>query len=315
LYIVIEFYDINNNYIPVLVEETKTFDGGNLQTIRKQLRLVASSTGFQFDSGSNPVPPTIITIEEQKTLLTGSVHYTSQSFDFFGNDLSASGAYTSSGAQFPGLLNGIGTSNVFMTVSNFTGSRSDINVQLVKLTGECEGFTDTINIYKILDGFGGVNHIIRPYRGTQIRNSSTASLEIQAVRIDGINDIILSKQALKNYSDIQLHILSRSKNYEINPNLEPDKFVNLSYVTASGMFYGLTTGSLGSKQIDYNAVFDRDSIDFRRTIFLIPSSSNAGKFAYEVSSSVLASIILEDLQDGLDSGVVIYNADIIHNKS
>jgi hypothetical protein len=304
-----EFYDINNNYIPVLVEETKTFDGGNLQTIRKQLRLVASSTGFQFDSGSNPVPPTIITIEEQKTLLTGSVHYTSQSFDFFGNDLSASGAYTSSGAQFPGLLNGIGTSNVFMTVSNFTGSRSDINVQLVKLTGECEGFTDTINIYKILDGFGGVNHIIRPYRGTQIRNSSTASLEIQAVRIDGINDIILSKQALKNYSDIQLHILSRSKNYEINPNLEPDKFVNLSYVTASGMFYGLTTGSLGSKQIDYNAVFDRDSIDFRRTIFLIPSSSNAGKFAYEVSSSVLASIILEDLQDGLDSGVVIYNAD------
>jgi hypothetical protein len=304
-----EFYDINNNYIPVLVEETKTFDGGNLQTIRKQLRLIASSAGFQFDSGSNPVPPTIITIEEEKTLLTGSVHYTSASFDFFGNDLSASGAYTGSGAQFPGLLNGIGTDNVLMTVNNFTGSRTDINVQLVKLTGECEGFTDTINIYKILDGFGGVNHIIRPYRGTQIRNSSTASLEIQAVRIDGINDIILSKQALKNYSDIQLHILSRSKNYEINPNLEPDKFVNLSYVTASGMFYGLTTGSLGSKQIDYNAVFDRDSIDFRRTIFLIPSSSNAGKFAYEVSSSVLASIILEDLQDGLDSGVVIYNAD------
>ena len=85
-----EFYDINNNYIPILVEETKTFDGGNLQTIRKQLRLVASSTGFQFDSGSNPVPPTIITIEEQKTLLTGSVHYTSQSFDFFGNSLSSS---------------------------------------------------------------------------------------------------------------------------------------------------------------------------------------------------------------------------------
>ena len=314
-----EFYDINNNYIPVLVEETKTFDGGNLQTIRKQLRLVASSTGFQFDSGSNPVPPTIITIEEQKTLLTGSVHYTSQSFDFFGNSLSSS-QYTASvyagpdplysgSGQYPGLLQGIGTNNVYMRVQDFTGSRSDINVQLVKLTGECEGFTDTINIYKILDGFGGVNHIIRPYRGTQIRNSSTASLEIQAVRIDGINDIILSKQALKNYSDIQLHIISRSKNYELNPNLEPDKFVNLSYVTASGMFYGLTTGSLGSRQINYNAVFDRNSIDFRRIIYLMPSSSNAGKFAYEVSSSVLASIILEDLQDGLDSGVVTYNAD------
>jgi len=314
-----EFYDINNNYVPVLVEESKTFDGGNLQTIRKQLRLIASSAGFQFDSGSNPVPPTIITIEEEKTLLTGSVHYTSASFDFFGNTLSSS-QYTQSiyqqpiplysgSGQYPGVLQGIGTGNVFMRVQDFTGSRTDINVQLVKITGECEGFTDTINIYKILDGFGGVNHIIRPFRGTQIRNSSTSSLEIQAVRIDGINDILLSKQSYKNFSDIQLHIISRSKNYESNPNLEPDKFVNLSYVTASGMIYGLTTGSIGTSQIDYNAVFNRDSIDFRRTIFLIPSSSNAGKFAYEVSSSILASIILEDLQDGLDSGKVLFNVD------
>ena len=302
-----EFYDLNNNYIPVLVDATKTFNGGNLQTIRKQLKLVPSSPGFQFDSGSNPVPPTVITIDEQKTLLTGSVHYTSQSFDFFGNDLSSS--YTGSGQQFPGVLHGIGTANVYMTVQDFTGSRSDINVQLVRLTGECEGFTDTINLYKILDGFGGVNHIIRPYRGTQIRNSGTSSLELQAVRIDGINDIILSKQAVKNFSDIQLHVISRSLNYELNPNAEPDKFVNLAYVTASGYIKGLTTGSLGSKQINYNATFNRDSIDFRRTVYLMPSSSAAGKFAYEVSSSVLASIILEDLQDGLDSGKVTYNAD------
>ena len=298
-----EFYDLNNNYIPVLVDATKTFNGGNLQTIRKQLKLVPSSPGFQFDSGSNPVPPTVITIDEQKTLLTGSVHYTSQSFDFFGNDLSSS--YTGSGQQFPGLLHGIGTANVYMTVQDFTGSRSDINVQLVRLTGEVEGYTDTINIYKVLDGFGGVNHLIRTYRGTQIRNSSTASLEIQAVRIDGINDIILSKQAVKNFSDIQLHILKTgSADYSI-----PEKFVNLSYVTASNYIKGLTTGSIGSKQIDYNATFTRDSIDFRRTLYLMPSSSAASGPAYAVSSSVLASIILEDLQDGLDSGKVTYNAD------
>jgi hypothetical protein len=310
-----EFYDINNNYIPVNVEATKTFDGGNLQTIRKGLRLVASSAGFQFDSGSNPVPPTIITIEEQKTLLTGSVHYTSQSFDFFGNALSSS-QYTASvyagpdplysgSGQYPGVLQGIGTNNVFMRVQDFTGSRSDINVQLIRLTGEVEGYTDTINIYKILDGFGGVNHIIRPYRGTQIRNSSTASLELQAVRIDGINDIILSKQSYKNFSDIQLHILkTASADYST-----PEQFVNLSYVTASNYIKGLVTGSLGSGQIDYNAVFNRDSIDFRRIVYLMPSSSAASGPAYAVSSSVLASIILEDLQDGLDSGVVTYNAD------
>lgn len=303
-----EFYDINNNYIPVLVEESKTFDGGNLQTIRKQLRLIPSSTGFQFDSGSNPVPPTVITVEIEKTLLTGSVTFTSQSFDFFGNALTAS-QYTASvtplysgSGQYPGRLDNIVGATPFLTVAAFTGSRSDINVQLVSITGECEGFTDTINIYKILDGFGGVNHIIRDFRGTQIRNSSTSSLEIQAVRIDGINDIILNASAQKNYGNIQLHIISKS--------LEGvEKFVNLAYVTASNMVYGLTTGSLGSKEINYNATFNRDSIDFRRVVFLMPSSSAAGKFAYEASASVLASVILEDLQDGLDSGKVIFNAD------
>ena len=298
-----EFYDINNNYIPVLVEESKTFDGGNLQAIRKQLRLVPSATGFQFDSGSNPVPPTVITIEIEKTLLTGSVTFTSQSYDFFGNALSSSD-YTASwtGQQYPGRLDNIVGSTPFLTVQNFTGSRTDVNVQLVSITGECEGYTDTVNIYKILDGFGGVNHIIRDYRGTQIRNSSTSSLEIQAVRIDGINDIILSHRAQKNYGNIQLHVISKS--------LEGvEKFVNLAYVTASNMFYGLTTGSLGSKEINYNATFNRDSIDFRRVVYLMPSSSAAGKFAYEASSSVLASVVLEDLQDGLDSGKVIFNAD------
>ena len=303
-----EFYDINNNYIPVLVEESKTFDGGNLQTIRKQLRLIPSSTGFQFDSGSNPVPPTVITVEIEKTLLTGSVTFTSQSFDFFGNALTAS-QYTASvtplysgSGQYPGRLDNIVGATPFLTVAAFTGSRSDINVQLVSITGECEGFTDTINIYKILDGFGGVNHIIRDFRGTQIRNSSTSSLEIQAVRIDGINDIILNASAQKNYGNIQLHIISKS--------LEGvEKFVNLAYVTASNMVYGLTTGSLGSKEINYNATFNRDSIDFRRVVFLMPSSSAAGKFAYEASASVLASVVLEDLQDGLDSGKVIFNAD------
>ena len=303
-----EFYDINNNYIPVLVEETKTFDGGNLQTIRKQLKLVPSLSGFQFDSGSMPVPPTTIFIQEQKTLLTGSVHYTSQSFDFFGNALSGSD-YTASwtGRQYPGLLNGIGSDTVYMTVGNFTGSRDDINVQLVRLTGEVEGYTDTINIYKILDGFGGVNHLIRPYRGTQIRNSSTSSLEIQAVRIDGINDIKISSTTKpeKGWPDFKLHVISAS----LNPLTEPEKFITLEVASSSKFIKGLTSGSLGSGEINYNATFNRDSIDFRRTIYLISSLRAASGYAYNVSSSVVASIQLEDLQDGLGSGIVTYNAD------
>jgi hypothetical protein len=300
-----EFYDINNNYIPVLVEETKTFDGGNLQRIQKGLVFSPRSLTFQFDSGSNPVPPTVVGFTVTKNLLTGSVNYTSQSFDFFGDELFASD-YTASftGQRYPGLLSDITSDAPTMTVGNFTGSRGDKLVQIVKITGEVEGYTDTVIFTKVLDGFGGVNYLIRPYRGTQIRNSSTSSLEIQAIRIDGVNDIQLSSltKPEKGWPDKQLHIISRSAD-------GAEKFVNLSYASSSGYVRGLITGSLGSGEINYNAIFNRDSIDFRRTIYLISSASAASSPAYIASASVVASQILEDLQDGLDSGVVIYNAD------
>jgi hypothetical protein len=295
-----KFYDVNGNYIPVVVEESKEFNGGNLQKIQKSLRLNPSSLYFQFDSGSQPVPPTVIAFNIQKTLLTGSVNFTSSSIDFFGNVLSAS-QYV--GGVYPGLLNDITASVPFLTVGNFTGSRDDIDVQLVTFTGECEGVTDTVTITAVLDGFGGVNHIIRPYRGTQIRNSSTQSLEIQAIRIDGINDIELSSASRPErfWNLIQLHVLSGSAPYE--------KFVNLEYASSSKFIKGINTGSLGSREINFNAVFNRDSIDKRVTVYLINSASAASDWAYNTSASVLTSQILEDLQDGLDTPVITYNAD------
>jgi len=300
-----EFYDINNNYIPVLVEESKTFNGGNIQRIQKGLVFTPRSLQFQFDSGSQPVPPTVVGFTVTKNLLTGSVTYTSQSFDFDGNELSGSD-YTASftGRRYPGLLSDITSDAPTMTVGNFTGSRTDKTVQLIKITGEVEGFTDTVIFSRVLDGFGGVNYLIRPYRGTQIRNSSTASLELQAVRIDGVNDIELSSTTKpeKGWPDKQLHIISRSAD-------GAEKFVNLAYASSSRYIYGLTTGSLGSGEINYNASFNRDSIDFRRTIYLISSQSAASGPAFLTSGSVVASLILEDLQDGLDSGVIIFNAD------
>jgi hypothetical protein len=299
-----KFYDINGNYIPVNVEASKEFDGGNIQRIEKKLDLNPSSLYFQFDSGSQPVPPTVITFNIEKTLLTGSVNFTSSSIDFFGNVLSAS-QYV--GGVYPGLLDNITGSVPFLTVGNFTGSRNDIDVQLITFTGECEGVTDTVTITAVLDGFGGVNHIIRPYRGTQIRNSSTASLEIQAVRIDGINDIELysGSRPDRGWNLIQLHVLSSS----FSGSTFVEKFVNLEYASASGFVQGLTKGTLGTGEINFNATFNRDSIDKRRTIYLMSSASAASDWAFNTSASVLASQILEDLQDGLDTPVVTYNTD------
>jgi len=295
-----EFYDINNNYIPVNVEETKTFNGGNLQTIRKGLQLLPSSLYFQFDSGSNPVPPTAINIQVVKTLLTGSVRFTSESVDYDG---STHTALQYAGGQYPGVLNQTNPDNVILTVQNFTGSRSDKNVQYLQITGEVEGYTDTIVITKVLDGFGGVNYIIRPYRGTQIRNSSTASLEIQAVRIDGINEIILNDTIgkPKGWHTHQLHVLSQSNGVEY--------FINLEKAVANNYIKGLSAGELGSKQLNYNAIFNRDSITKTRVVYILSSGSITQQPAYIASASVLSSITLEDLQDGLDAGFMAYNTD------
>jgi hypothetical protein len=310
-----QFYDINNNYIPVVVTETKTFDGGNLNRINKSLELVPSSLYFQFDSGSgngNPVNPTTIFIDVVKNFLTGSVTFTSRSFDFFNTELSSSMYDTSYWAttplssslvsppfthwQFPGQLLDIDKDTVRLTVQNFTGSRDpgleEIVVQYIEYTAECEGVEDSIIITRVIDGKGGVNYELRPYNGQFIRNSDpSGSLEVQAIRIDGVNEIKLRSGLPAGRSAPQIHVQSGST------------YLTLNDASASGFIYGLQPGTTGSGELNYNAIFNRDSIEGQLTLYLIPSGSPVP------SASVLTVLTLTDLQDGLDAGVVLYDAD------
>jgi hypothetical protein len=287
-----EFYDINNNYIPVLVEKTQTFSAGNLNRIAKRLELKPSSLYFQFDSGSgtgNPLPPTAIFIEAQKEFLTGSINFTSRSFDFDNNEISAS-EYI--GGQYPGLLIDEGGDIYRLTVENFTGSREDIVVQYIQYVGEVEGVSDSIVITRVSDGKGGVNFEIRPYRGTVIRNKDELStLEVQAVRIDGINEINLVSGLPLGKSDVKLFVQSGSN------------YITLTEASQSGFVKGLVTGTTGSGELDYNAVFNRDSIEGQLTLYLIPSSSQNRE------ESILSTLTLTDILDGLDAGFIEYDVD------
>jgi hypothetical protein len=310
-----QFYDINNNYIPVIVEESKTFDGGNLNRINKSLELIPSSLYFQFDSGSgngNPVNPTTIFIDVVKNFLTGSVTFTSRSFDFFNTELSSSMYNTSYWAttplssslvsppfnhwQFPGQLLDIDKDTVRLTVQNFTGSRDpgleEIVVQYIEYTAKCEGVEDSIIITRVIDGKGGVNYELRPYNGQFIRNSDpSGSLEVQAIRIDGVNEIKLRAGLPAGRSAPQIHVQSGST------------YLTLNDASQSGFIKGLQPGTTGSGQLNYNAIFNRDSIEGQLTLYLIPSGSPTP------SASVLTVLTLTDLQDGLDAGVVLYDAD------
>jgi hypothetical protein len=96
-----EFYDINNNFIPVRVEETKTFTGGNTNLFNKSIEVTPDSLYFAFDSASNPpnpVPPNVINFDVTTNLVTGSINYSSGAYDFSGNLISAS-EYV--GGQYP----------------------------------------------------------------------------------------------------------------------------------------------------------------------------------------------------------------------
>ena len=291
-----EFYDINNNYIPVEVLATKTFSGGNLNVINKSINLVPTSLYFQFDSGSgtgNPMAPTTIYIDAETNFITGSITFVSKSYDIDNNELSSS-YYT--GGKYPGLLIDEGDNRYRLTVQNFTGSvavgQPERIVQYVEYTANVEGVSDSIVITRVSDGKGGVNYEIRPYNGIVIRNSdASSSLEIQAVRIDGINEINLKSGLPLGKSDYQLFVQSGST------------YINLQKANDSGFLLGLSTGVTGSGELSYNARFNRDSIDGQITVYLIPSSSN------NYSASILTSLTLTDLQDGLDAGVVLYDAD------
>ena len=300
-----EFYDINNNYIPITVEDTKTFSGGNTNLFEKSLELTPQNLYFSFDSASSPanaVPPLTIAIDVDTTLVTGSITYTSGAFDFFGNLLSSS---QYAGGIYPGYLTNWdvdGGREPFLRVQDFTGSRDDISVQFIRYTGAIEGVSDTFVISRVEDGKGGVSFEIVPFRGVQIKNKESKTLEIQAVRVDGINRINLRAGLDRGFSDAKLHLLSSS----LDGTTEVNTYVSLSQaITNSDFIEGVSVGTTGSGEIDYNAIFDRDAIDNELTVYLMDGPT---------SESILTSQILTDLKDGLNPGLITSTADQFNIK-
>ena len=148
-----EFYDINNNYIPVDVETVGTFDGGNdFPSSGKLLTFESDRNAFRFSSGSvaNPTNQTIKFSLTQNGL-TGSATFASSAFDIDGNYLSPSD-YT----QYPGKLTNVTTAGALVTLANFTGSRVDglptPFVGSVIYTASLENLQEFETVYRLEDG-------------------------------------------------------------------------------------------------------------------------------------------------------------------
>jgi hypothetical protein len=197
------------------------------------------------------------------------------------------------------LLRNIDSRTPVLNVADFTGSRDDITVQYIRFTGFAEGVSDEVVITRVKDGKGGVNFEIIPFRGTSIKNKSDKDLEIQAYRIDGINRIELKDNLPQTgFSDAKLRVLSSSID-PITSDVSSSYFL-LSEASSNGFLSGISAGTTGSGEIDYNATFNRDAIDNELTVYLMDGPT---------SESILTSIILNDLQDGLASGFISFDAE------
>jgi hypothetical protein len=138
-----ELYDINNTFVPVLLEKTFTFTGGNDVSVRRDLQLTVSNTSFNFSTGS--AFPSLITIDFTKFGLTGSVSFTSQSVDIDGNPIS--------GTPQPGLLQYVDIDTRTLSLADFTGSSSlGKKVGAINYTASCEDINRYFTVFRIEQG-------------------------------------------------------------------------------------------------------------------------------------------------------------------
>ena len=152
-----EFYDINNNYVPVTVEKQFTFQGGTDTIVQKSLTVTPDNTLFSFSGSGETIGVSSINFEISKVGLTGSVTFYSSAFDANGDYINPS-VYASQ-PFYPGLLTNVTETSATLLVSNFTGSISSSRISRVQYTASCEDLRDLVNIYRVDQGAVGADGI------------------------------------------------------------------------------------------------------------------------------------------------------------
>lgn len=144
-----EFYDVNNNYVPVAVTQSAVFTGGNAGATAKLLTFQTDRSAFRFSTGSygNPANQTV-KFSTQKTNLTGSVTYASSAFDIGGNYITPA----SYAGTYPGTLTNASDNGALLTIANFSGSVTNTIIGSIVYTASCENFIEFETIYRFEDG-------------------------------------------------------------------------------------------------------------------------------------------------------------------
>jgi hypothetical protein len=138
-----EIYDINNNYVPITLQTSSLFVGGNDVSVTRNLELNLSNNSFNFSTSS--VIPSFITIDFTKSGLTGSLLFASSAVDTTGNEISPQ-------AGFPGTLEVVDANTYKLTAANFTGSISGVTVGAISYTASCEDINRYFTVFRTEQG-------------------------------------------------------------------------------------------------------------------------------------------------------------------
>ncbi len=143
-----EFYDVNNNYVPVMVTGSANFTGGS-NTIAKLLTFESDRTAFRFSTGSFANPSNqSVRFKTIKTNYTGSITYASSAFDVGGTYIEPS----SYAGTYPGWFTSQNDNGALLSIASFSGSVSSVLVGSIVYTASCEGFEEYETIYRFEDG-------------------------------------------------------------------------------------------------------------------------------------------------------------------
>lgn len=121
-----EFFDINNNFVPITVTSAKTFQSGNIGLIDKNITIDVDKQFFNFSSSLEPLPiAQEINIVGTKNRILGNLTLTRQVFDTGGFVISES-VYTGAGKNYPGEFDfyheDLYSFSASLNVTNFTGA-------------------------------------------------------------------------------------------------------------------------------------------------------------------------------------------------
>jgi hypothetical protein len=150
-----EFYDVNNNYVPVFVTQSANFTGGNANQIFKALTFDSDRNAFRFATGSIGNPRfQQIAFTVGRTNLTGSVTYGRSVFDLTGSYIAPSVYASAPGGPYPypGEPTNPSENGFIAHIDEFTGSLANIMIGSITYTASCEELHQHETIYRFEDG-------------------------------------------------------------------------------------------------------------------------------------------------------------------